>query len=128
MHLEPDRQAMRGGAGKSGLGAEFGEAARLLGDYLEHGYCLVENPDTAMLSHVSILWSRYLGCPASGKSVNHQWLTHLLRRCGTRTWYGGAAARNRTCSTSTCTSCTKSPARKHSTGCDWPVARCAGRI
>src|SRR6266536_4368005 len=114
MHLEPDREAMRGGSGKSGLGAEFGEAARLLGDHLEHGYCLVENPDTAMLSHVSILWSRYLGCPASGKAGEMQWHTRSPRRCGTRTWCAGAAVTSPTCSTSTCTWCTKSPARKRS--------------
>src|SRR2546421_3324943 len=107
MHLEADGEAMCRGAGESGSGAEFGEAARFLGDHLENGHCLVQNPDTAMLSHVSILWSRYLGCPAFGKVGENPWLTHLPRRCGTRTWCGRAAAPSRTCSTSTCIWCTK---------------------
>ena len=48
------------------------------------------------------------------------------RRCSTSS---GRPTRSRTgCSTSTCTSSTRSPARRPSTACGWPAARCAGPI
>src|SRR6266516_4208541 len=83
MHLESDGEPVCRRPGEAGLRAELGQAARLLGNHLENGHCLVQNSDTAVLSfctrlsHVSILWSRYLGCPAFGK-VGENPMAHTL--------------------------------------------------
>src|SRR5436309_15884752 len=68
MHLEAHREPMCRGAGKSRARAQFREAPGVVGDRLQHGHGFVQYSDTAMLSHDSILSSRSLGSPESGKN------------------------------------------------------------
>ncbi|GLW94599.1 hypothetical protein Aglo03_54150 [Actinokineospora globicatena] len=67
MHLEADREPVRGRPRQAGLHAQLRQAARLFGDRLQYRHRLVQNSDAAMLSHVSILLSRYVGSPVRGK-------------------------------------------------------------
>ena len=53
--------------------------------------------------------------------------TRWPRRCGISTWSARVRGRSRTCSTSISTSCTRSPARRRSTGSASPAAPSAGR-
>ncbi|BEK90086.1 proline dehydrogenase [Nocardia seriolae] len=61
MGLQAHGQPVRGGAGQAGAGAQLVEAAGLLGYGVQDGHGFVQNPDTAMLSHRTILASRMLG-------------------------------------------------------------------
>src|SRR5882672_9559617 len=63
MYFQAYRQSVCCCPGQTRSVAQFGEPARLLRDCLQHGHGLVQDPDPAMLSHVSILASRDLGSP-----------------------------------------------------------------
>ena len=131
VHLQRHRQPVRGRPREAGPFASA-QRGRTGGGGGKDGHRLVEHADAAMLSHKAILHSHNLRYKVSGCTVDEygspgewRWAGRWRRSCGKATW---CAARpvSRTCSTSTCTSSTRSPARRPSTACGWPADRCAG--
>ena len=52
VHLQSGGQPVRGRAGQAGAVAQLGQAARGLGDGMQHAHGFVENADAAILSHI----------------------------------------------------------------------------
>jgi hypothetical protein len=73
MDLQTYRKPVRGGTGEAGSVAQLGQATRLFRYCLQHGHSLVQDPDPAMLSHVSILTSRMMGCPDGEIGIMTDW-------------------------------------------------------
>ncbi|BBY96747.1 hypothetical protein MFAL_02140 [Mycolicibacterium fallax] len=64
MDFQARGQPVGGGPRQPGALAEFGQAARRLGDRVQHPHRFVEDADTAILSHREILTSRIVRLPA----------------------------------------------------------------
>ena len=122
VHLQAHREPVRGGARQAGALAQLGQPARLGGRRPQHPHGFVEHADAAMLSHKQILTS-YDSEMSRGAAVG----THAGREgVGRSTWCARVRDGSPTCSTSTSTSCTRSPARRRSTASASPGGRCAG--
>ena len=86
VHLQPHREAVRGGAGQAGAGAQLGQPARLRGRRAQHPHGFVEYADAARLSHEAILTSRILRCRGDGQwyrattLAEKVWDQHLVRK------------------------------------------------
>jgi hypothetical protein len=64
MCLQAGGQPVRGGPRQAGPGAQVREPAWSLGDGVQHAHGFVEHADTAILSHIEILYSHNVGMTA----------------------------------------------------------------
>ena len=119
VRLQGHRQPVGGRAAQPGGADQLGERARLGLDGRQHGHRLVEDADAAYTVHGSRSSSRNVR-PSRGIDA---WPQQDALREGVGPPRGAAAhPASPTCSTSTSTSSTRSPARRRSTASGWPAA------